>query len=360
MSLDEDEKFMARFALKKGQLPSGEVFAGAADGDDGEERVGLRPPERKIAAAQRHHANSVKSITKRNTLVRQLSDNGIVAVEEAEQRAAERDLEAHSHAAASAQQPAKDAAPVTLEAAFADATALEKARAGADAIIRAWQLVYGVAQVQLNKTPDNDGALKAQMSALVHMSSAFESKGLIRQAIETCSRVVSLQSKLTAPDSLPMLQGLLTVLRRMEKLHEKVGSLDGMRRSALAAAKLERSINAATGGTTAAASAPVAAAAPAPAAAPAAAAPAAAPAAVDALAPAVAAISIAATPVAAPAPVAAPSPAPVAAPAPAPVAAPVPAPAPAAPSGPITLPGADAPGATGLFMNAAQRAMVSE
>lgn len=197
-----------------------------------------RPPERRIAAAQRSHQRQVDAVLAMNAETRSMALNGLAALADAETRGVHRPVEA-SPAGAATPRPA-----LTVAQAFVHAQELVRASAPLDAQLRAWHLVYGVSEVQVRgaRLPGGggegvEGALKAQMTALTSLADLYNGKGQVRSAVNALERVLELAFAL--PSSPQLLISCATVARRLAKLHASVGGVEAARKYILVSASLE-------------------------------------------------------------------------------------------------------------------------
>lgn len=205
-------------------LTPSDVQAGAAS-------PSLAQPQRKIASQQRRLDTELEREVERAALIRALTLNGIAAKQEADARA-------RAIAIATGPKPH----PPTVADAYALATARERSATTPShekEAVRLWELVFSLAEAALReKGCDTEGLLRAQMTSLCHRAPYYERQMQLRFAINLYERVVLL-SKEVLHDAVTR-KSLVSVLRKLAKLHTSVGAVEKAQQRILAAHSLQQ------------------------------------------------------------------------------------------------------------------------
>lgn len=214
--------------------------------DELDEKIRLNPAQRKIRAARIQHEKAVKALLARNENARELALDGVEALRQAEVHDAETDAarkDADVRPPSSAVSELAAAESAGLEKAYKMAMSLEAADAPDLERLKAWQLVFAVAQTLLEKHPEgNEAAYRAQMTSLMRQSILHEEKGLVKHAIAALERLVDIAPLLKKAD-LATISHLIAVAQRIVRLATSIGSIDRIRRFSLLASGLSKKHN---------------------------------------------------------------------------------------------------------------------
>jgi hypothetical protein len=232
---DSEEEFRAVFAKKKGKKGGGGVLnAGGSEAQQAALATGMGrgdppslPPSRKVAAAQRAHERAVASMVALTSETRRIALSGFAALSDAETRNTR-----PSAASASAGGGGGSEVGITVVAAFMSAKATAgSAESTPEKRLRAWQLLFGVAELAL-KAPGCDEAargeaLRAQITSLTAQSELYEARGQFRTAINALEKVLDLGASM--PPSAHISAHCSRCARKLAHLHCSVGSIEAAR-----------------------------------------------------------------------------------------------------------------------------------
>jgi hypothetical protein len=221
---DTDDGFQQVFA-RRGRGGTSSAVSGTSSAPAGEGSappLRFRPEERRIASAQRAHARAVQSVIDLASASRNQTLASIAALEDAETRGAK--------APAPVAAPRAGAGAASLQQTYSAALAAASAGASSEDQMRAWQLVFGVAELELQDgggVGSREGTLRVQLTALSQQAVLHNRAERYRGAIDALERTLELSKQL--PPSEATCRAAADVAGELVRLHSKLGGLDPCR-----------------------------------------------------------------------------------------------------------------------------------
>lgn len=267
---DSDDGFLQVFGKKRNQRTSN--YNKIVTNTDGiassspttaPESIALRPPERKIAAAQRQHQRAVNTVLKQNNMQRNVALSGMEAHRQT--------LMNQTSLVVTNEQPSNNVVPTfgshatktgggsSSTSSSSDASAITytiaKEASLQDAINRAmiiqedknntftdndkiiaWTTVRSIANQTISNTQlslqEKDKAFRAVLTALVREGDAHTRLEQLRAAIKAYESVYTYSKPIYENDPAKMndlKSGLLYVLTKLSDLYSEIGSIDNLR-----------------------------------------------------------------------------------------------------------------------------------
>lgn len=225
----------------------------ATDPAEDLEHLRTNPPQRKINAARRAHHKAVNTLVARSTDARAIALGGLEAVRQAELRTEAIDVTG-SRATPAGATRAEAADMASLRAAYAQAVGVDSsATPDRDSELKAWGLVFGIAQGIVDAAEgaatggEVESAYRAQMTSLTRQAAIYESRGLLRSAINALERIVELAGCGSVGRDAATLRGVGSVARRLAELNARIGNVDKSRHYITLAASLSKQAPASSG-----------------------------------------------------------------------------------------------------------------